>query len=499
MRKRRSMVRASLALAATGFAVIGGVVPASAGAAVQNTLSQLGTQGLIRARSVFQDATGATVLQQGVPTQSSTNPNRTVGDNVAKAPFDQPGPRFLGNNPFAGDGHTHYHGGDWRILINDTRNFVVGDTILIGSPYCNFQVRSLNCAGEQPSGQVVHIVGGDLGNAFGGVVEITPPLTTIPECQTLYGPCAVLEGVQVAKTPTVYQGQQLRVDIAHSDLLWGGPNPVAVTADFIPPQGSNDPSYPRRPLTLNRETGATSAIVSSACPCGGGFFSFYIPKEIFVTATIGSTFNTGLGHTWYTIVVKAVDTVTGTVRSDGVLRFKPNRVAIVDFAPSKTDIFPTESVDLRGKLRDNSSAAGLTRLPVEDVIVDVTVTKPGGRTSSYQTTSCVDTDPTPVDRCGSSVFSTENGHGGFQIRYGGAQGLFVGVPNIPSSTLNCSGQVILTQPNTYPNLLNVPGCASAAALSTVDTLNPGTYSVLATLRGFNPAVAASTTFDVILL
>ena len=507
MRNRFRAVRTALALAAVALAILGDVVPARAIGALQlNNLSSLGTQGLIRARSIFQDGTGASVLQTGVPTDSRTNPNRTIGDAVAVAPFNTPGPRFLGNNPFAGDGHTHYHGSDTRLLLNDVTGFALGDTILVGSPNCNFAFRSLNCktsfpaANEQPYGQVVHVVGGDIGQVGPGILDVTP-LTNNPQCTLDYGfgACAIVEGVQVAKTPTVYQGQQLRIDIAHADLLNGGLNPVAVTADFIPPQGSNDPSYPRRPLTLNRETTATSAIVSNTCPCGSGFFSFYVPKEIFVTQTIGNTFSVDLGHTWYQIIVTARDTVTGAVQSDGVLRLKPNPVAITEFSPDRDPIEVTTAVNLRGRLRDNSSAAGLTRLPVEDVIVDVVITKPSGVQSTYQTTSCVDTDPGPADRCGSDPFGSQpHGHGAFQIRVGGLQGLFVGIPGIGQSTLNCSGQVILSNPSTYPRILNVPGCALAPILSTLDTLEPGTYDALATLRGFNPPVARSTTFDVVL-
>lgn len=509
MRNRLRAGRAALALAAVALAVLGGVVPARAIGALQiNNLSSLGTQGEIRARSVFQDGTGATRLQTGVPADPRTNPNRTIGDAVAAAPFNTGGPRFLGNNPFAGDGHTHYHAGDTKLLLNDVTGFALGDTILVGSPNCNFAFRSLNCkssvpfANEQPYGQVVHVVGGAIGQVGPGLLEISPGLTGAPQCEIDYGfgPCAMIEGVQVAKTPTVYQGQQLRIDIGHAALVNGSPNPVAVTADFVPPQGSNDPSYPRRPLTLNRDTAATSAILSNTCPCGSGFFSFYVPKEIFVTQTIGNTFNVDLGHTWYQIIVTARDTVTGDIRADGVLRLKPNAVAITEFAPDRDPIEVTSAVNLRGRLRDNTSAAALTRLPVEDVIVDVVLTKPSGMQSVYQTTSCVDTDPGPADRCGSDPFGApgQNGHGAFQIRVGGLQGLFVGIPGIGQSTLNCSGQVILSQPSTYPRLLNVPGCALAPVLSTTDTLEPGTYDVLATLRGFAPPVARATTFDVVL-
>lgn len=507
MKNRLRSIRAALALSAVAITVLGGVLPAHAiGALTHNNLSFLGTQGEIRARSIFQDGTGASVLQTGVPTDSRTNPNRTVGDAVAAAPFNTGGPRFLGNNPFSGDGHTHYHAGDTKLLLNDVTGFALGDTILVGSPNCNFAFRSLNCkssvpfANEQPYGQVVHVVGGDIGQVGPGILETTP-LTGQPQCATDYafGPCAMIEGVQVAKTPTVYQGQQLRIDIGHAALVNGSANPVAITADFIPPQGSNDPSYPRRPLTLNRDTTATSAIISNTCPCGSGFFSFYVPKEIFVTQTIGNTFNVDLGHTWYQIIVTARNTVTGAVVADGVLRIKPNTVAITAFAPDKDPIEVTEAVNLRGRLNDNTSAAALALRPVEDVIVDVVVTKPSGVQSTYQTTSCVDTDPGPADRCGSDPFGTNpHGHGAFQIRVGGLQGLFLGIPGIGQSTLNCSGQVILANPATYSRLLNVPGCALAPVLSAIDTLEPGTYDALATLRGFNPPVARATTFDVVL-
>lgn len=41
-------------------------------------------------------------------------------------------------------------------------------------------------------------------------------------------------------------------------------------------------------------------------------------------------------------------------------------------------------------------------------------------------------------------------------------------------------------------------CVLAPVLSTMDTLEPGTYDALATLRGFAPPVARATTFDVVL-
>ena len=142
MRIRFRAVGAALALGAVAISVLGVAAPARASAAMQfNNLSSLGTQGEIRARSVFQDGTGATVLQAGVPTDPKTNPNRTIGDAVAAVAtpaLNTPGPRLLGNNPFAGDGHTHYHAGDTRLLINDVTGFAPP----LSSDACGMSIRS---------------------------------------------------------------------------------------------------------------------------------------------------------------------------------------------------------------------------------------------------------------------------------------------------------------------------------------------------------------------
>lgn len=489
--RRRTRFVAAGTLAASGLAVLVAVAPAQA-VLSQNNLSLQGTLGRVRARPVLQSrqnpppppANTNTILQQGDPNSVATNPNRTVADDVIPMPFATAGLplRILGSNPFAGDGHTHYHAGDTQILLNDTTGFEVGDTIAIGSPYCNFAFLETNCkrtfpaTNEQPLGQVGHVAA-----INGGLITLATGLTGNPACFTaLYGPCALVEGVRVAKLPVQYQGQQFRVDIPHVDVVNGSPNDVVVTVDFLPPQGSNNPAFPTRPLAISRDfpndldQGVDNGCGGVGPPppggCGAGFVSFYIPKEITGTATIGNTFSVDLGHTWYTLIVRARDAVTPSiVRADGVFRFKLNPVAITQFSPDNDPIFPGEVVNLRGRLRDNSSPAALASRPAEDVIVDVSVERPDTLESSYQTTSCVNTDhfqTAAADNCSTSPFGGPgNGHGAFQIRVGGLSF----------------------------------GSGLGGILTVLDNLEPGTYQATASLRGYNPLVTASTTYDVEIL
>lgn len=519
-----SVKRPLLALTALAamIAVTGGVVPASA--VSHNNLSFPGTTGKIRVHSVFQDRTGVTVQQRGDQNDATTNPNRTVGDvpsnpsNIYTSPCT-PAPtdclRTLGVNdpavnPSASDGHAHYHTGDTKIIVNEVAGFRKGDSVMIGSPYCNHAFLGMTCkkfvpgfgiVDEQPTGEVVQVTGGDvaIGDHGVGVLELSGAGLTNDVCPTPapLAPCAHLEGTQIYKLSTLYSGQQMRVDIPHVDLLdcdilltTCSPNDVTVTADFIPPQGSHDPSFPRRPLALNRDipNGPFAAEVPATCgptPCGAGYFSFYIPKEITGTATIGNTFNVNKTDTWYTVEVKAVDSTDGHIVADGVVRFKLTPATINDLKaenptrPGASDFFPTESVEITGAVRDNSSAAALYR-PVEDVIVDVDVTNPGGGTSSYQVTSCVDTDPTAGDVCGGNVFRSQpNQHGRFLVTYGGPNGLYLA---FNPETATCNGGLF--------------GCVPQVIGGMMDTFDTGTYDVLATLRGYNPTVSASTTFDV---
>ena len=518
-----SVKRPLLALTAFAamIAVTGGVMPA--GAVAHNNLSFPGTSGKIRVHSVYQDRTGLTAQQRGDQNDASTNPNRTVGDvpalptNIYTSPCI-PAPsdclRTLGINdpavnPSAADGHAHYHTGDLSVIVNEVAGFKKGDTVMIGSPYCNFAFLGNTCkkfipgfgiVNEQPGGQVATVVGGDVapGDHGVGVLELGGAGLTNTVCPTPapLAPCSALEGTQIYKLSTLYQGQQMRVDISHTDLLdcdilltTCSPNDVAVTADFLPPQGSHDTSFPRRPLALNRDNpnGPFSAVVDDLCgptPCGAGYFSFYIPKDITGTATIGSTFNVETTDTWYTVEVTARDVTDGHIVADGVVRFKLNPSSIVDLKaenptrPGSSDFFPTESVEITGAVRDNSSAAALYR-PVEDVVVDVDVTNPGGGTSSYQVTSCADTDPTSADVCGGNIFRSQpNGHGKFLVTYGGPNGLFV---DFDPMTLTCNGGI---------------ACPLDVLFGMLDTFDTGTYDVLATLRGYSPSVSASTTFDV---
>lgn len=521
------------------------ITPAQA--VVHNNLSMAGTQGRIRVRSVFQERTGATQLQRGDQRSTATNPNRTVGDVPAIkgnqyaagcAPFSSDCLRTLAPNdptvnPSAADGHAHYHTGDKFVIVNEVSGFRRGDTVLIGSPYCNFPTLGATCkkfipgfglVNEQPVGEVANVVGGDVnpGDKGVGVLELggSGLANTVCFTASLYGPCAYEAGTQISKLETLYQGQQFRVDINHTDLLdcdttalppiSCNPNDVAVSATFLPPQGAHDPSFPTRPLALNRDNmnGPFAAVVPATCgpaTCGAGHFSFYIPKEITGTATIGRTFNVETPDTWYTVEVTAKDTVTGAVVADGVVRFKLNTVSIVGLKaenpqqPGDNTFFPGESVEITGGLRDNTSAPALAARPVEDVIVDVTVTRPDGSDATYGVTSCVDTDPTPADQCGGNVFRSQpDGHGKFLVTFGGPQGVFI---HFIGTNSTCNGP---SGPSAIEDLLLAPlnlidQCVLTPVLSITDTLDTGTYDVEASIRGYSPPVTATTSFDVILI
>ncbi|MHB8510890.1 MAG: hypothetical protein ACYDCC_01820 [Actinomycetota bacterium] len=293
-----------------------------------NNLSFPGTTGLIRVRPVVQDNKGATHLNSGDPNIKDGNPNTTIGDGPYAPPtisqissnfYSQPCTgssfdcvRVLANNDpsvnaSATGGITRYNPGDTAIIVNDVAGFQKGDTLLIGSPYCNFPTLGNSCkkflpgfgvVNEQPAGEVVHVAGGDVNSSGVGVLQLLEPLT-----QTH------LEGSQVTKLPTLYQGQQFRVDIdyaallncdlafttcnfaSHKDPNTGAtivddPGNVNVTADFIPPEGSHDPAFPSRPLPLSRDNQNGPFTTSVPGDCHPTFTT--VPK-VSGTATGGST------------------------------------------------------------------------------------------------------------------------------------------------------------------------------------------------------------------
>lgn len=504
---------ALMALAA--MIVASGLTPAAA--IGHNNLSGPGTIGRIRVRPVMQERPGATAYQYGDVKDFATNPNRTVGDVPAinGTPSNWTSPcrlvtsdclRVAGNNDAAinasaADGHTHYHAGDNKILVNDTAGFRAGDTILVGSPYCNHAFLQLTCkrfvsgfgmVNEQPTGEVAYVVGGDISvdDSGPGVLELASGLTAEHP-----------EGTQIAKLPTMYQGQQAQVDISHADLLncslappaGCNANNVAVRAWFIPPQGSHDNSFPRRPLSLNRENPTmTSAVLAASCAttaCGTGNFSFFIPKEITGTGTVGKGFSVDTTDTWYTVIVEARDVVTNSLVADGISRFKLNPTAIVDLnaanprTPNDHEFFPMESVEITGGLKDNSNFQALSKRPVEDVIVNVTVTKPDGSSGTYRVTSCVDNDGTFLtDACGGDIFGGQpNQHGRFQVTFGGPQGV-----NLLGKGTTCNEETNIIVP------------CIGALFTMLDTFDTGTYDVLASLATYAPPVTATTTFDVVI-
>lgn len=453
-------------------------VPAPAAGVVVNELSAPGTSGLIRVVAIAADKKGVYRTQHGDPNDPAQDPARTVGD-VPRIEDGGPGCsaaatsdcfRTLATNeaavnPSAADGHAHYHAGDTAIVVSDVSLFRTGDTITIGTTTCNMARLGMTCerylpgfgmVREQPTGEIVAIEGGDIGpGAHGpGVLRLSHPLAFD------HGP-----GEQVVKLPTVYPGQDMRVDVPNGALLIGAAAPLHVRATFVPPQGSRFPWDPdfRRPLAKTGSKTVFEQIVHGP----DGVTSFWLPREITSTTTTGRTFSIDGTDSWYTVEIVARDGA-GRVVQDGVLRFKTNPLAIpfVDADPQR--VFPGNAVQIAGRVRDGFSAATLARR-VEDIDVSVVVQKPRG-SQSFKASSCYDSEPSADDICGGDALgATPNMHGNFVVRMGG-------------SRCNEENLGICMRGDVYGRM--------------GDTQDRGTYTVTATVRGVTPAVRATTTFRV---
>lgn len=439
--------------------------------------------GDVRIRPVALQPDGSVAPLKGDPKFSFTNPNRTVGDVEPPPPLgngaactDPSKPDDCARtlavndpalNPSAGDSHTHYHAGDRWILVNEVHSFDKGDTIMIGSPSCNFIVLGPTCRkyrpgfgfqSQQPTGEVAHVIGGDAGKG-------------------LTGPGALLlrdglrndhaEGTRVVKLPTAYTGQQLQVVIPHRFLLVGTSGPVTVTATLIAPDGSHDPSAYRFRLPVDHtHPDRYERIVSS--PAGDA--TFFIPRTMTRTATIGRGFDLATPDTWYAVVIEALDPL-GTPVASGVARFKLNPVTMRDLRIDRTRTYPTYPVAIFGALRD---ATALAR-PVEDAAVEVMVTKPDGTTKGFYANSCTDNDPSALTVCGGDEVGYDRRHyGEFKIHVGGARGLQFG-----------GGGFGVCRP-----------CAERNVGSAMDTSQQGTYRAIVSVFGVTPFVGGPVQWEV---
>lgn len=470
----------ALLLALAGLPALAPTSPAiAAGGVAVGELSAPGTSGAIRVVPIAADKTGRYRSQTGDPSDIAQNPSRTVGDvpriedggpgcspaEPSKDCFRTLAANEESVNASAADGHAHYHAGDTSIIVTDTKHFRAGDTIMIGSPHCNYARLGMTCERyipgfgmqrEQPTGEIVAIEGGDLGPAVHGpgVLRLSHPLAFDH-----------LPGEQVVKLPTVYPGQDMRIDIPNQAILGVHVAPLYVTATFIPPQASRFPwdADFRRPLAA-----AYSKTVFVQSVHGPDLTtSFWLPREITYTTTTGRTFDIGSDDDWYTVEIVARDE-SGRIRNDGILRFKTNPLAIPFMTTDPKRVFPGNAVQITGWVRDAFSPATLSRR-VEDIDVNVVVAKPRG-SQSFKASSCYDSEPGPDDICGGDVYgATPNNHGNFNVRMGG-------------SRCNEENLGICMRGNVYDRM--------------GDTQDRGTYTVTATIRGVVPAVRATTTFRV---
>ncbi|HVL90050.1 MAG TPA: hypothetical protein VM841_07435 [Actinomycetota bacterium] len=468
----------ALLLALAGLPALAPLAPASAAGITVGGLSEPGTSGAIRVLSIAADKRGVYRPQTGDPNDRSQDPSRTVGDvpsigdgGPGCAPvistdcFRSLAVNEASVNASATDGHAHYHAGDTSIVVTEVKHFRAGDTIMIGSPHCNYARLGLTCerylpgfgmVREQPTGEIVAIEGGDVGPSVHGpgVLRLSHPLAFDHR-----------PGEQVVKLPTVYPGHDLRIDVPNAALLGSHPPPLHVRATFIPPQGSRIPwdAGFRRPLAR-----ATSKTVFEQIVHGpDGTTSFWMPREITYTTTAGRTFSIDTEDSWYTIEIVARDG-GGRVVQDGVARFKTNPLAIPFMTTDPQRVFPGNAVQITGWVRDGFSPATMSRR-VEDIDVNVVVTKPRG-SQSFKASSCYDSEPGPDDICGGDPFgATPNQHGNFNVRMGGTR-------------CNEENLGICMRGNIYDRM--------------GDTQDRGTYTVTATVRGVTPAVRAVTTFRV---
>jgi hypothetical protein len=558
MKYRAALKRPLLALGASIAVLVAGMMP-GAWAVEVNNLSQPGTTGDIRVRPITfgNNPNGYHYnIGDGSPKQ---NPNRTVGDVpvVAANACTSVAPgqdcfRVLGvNGPFqpAWDGHTHYHPGQTKVVVNERKFFQKGDTILIGSQYCNHAFLGYTCKrvvdgvlfDEQPVGEVNYIVAGvGTGIVGPGVIDLAFPM--LAHAKDINGiDIAFTEGTQVTKLPTVYPGQLLRVEVSGEDLRNGfdftqdnfGPGDscstteippvpgcgdgipdyfgVDVTAEMIPPGCDPGDEDCRRLLSHKGNPQTVQDFHQFVVPADSSIHGWTVPQAVSGVGTIGRSYDSNTPDTWYTVEVIAhlVDQggfIREQIVSDGLLRWKPNSIDfdILDCANDgiggaddddlcarpKTQI-PGGRVDIRGRVVDNSNFAARDRR-VENVIVRTVVTDPDGGRTVLRSNTCFDTDgdaSNTQDNC-SSRFPTkpksENHHGEFQATVGAGQ---------------CINPALFDfDLNQLFTMCSNPLSAIGEDLGHLfETFTTGTYTAEATYENVSPNDLADTTFDIVLI
>jgi hypothetical protein len=425
MKHRSALKRPLLALGATVAVLVAGMMPGAWSVEVNN-LSQPGTTGDIRVRPITPGGPQGFHynIGDGSPKQ---NPNRTVGDVpvVAANACTSVAPgqdcfRVLGvNGPFqpAWDGHTHYHPGQTKVVINERKMFQKGDTILIGSQYCNHAFLGYTCKrvvdgvlfDEQPVGEVNYIVAGvGTGISGPGVIDLAFPM--LAHGKDINGiDIAFTEGTQVTKLPTVYPGQLLRVEVSKEDLKNGfdftqdnfGPGGVPsvgedtrtgpgcpttpatqfpdlaedkpgsgdcipdykgvdVTAELIPPGCDPGDEDCRRLLSHKGNPQTVQDFHHFVGPSDSGINGWTVPQNISGVGTIGRSYDSNTPDTWYTVEIIAhlVDQdgfIREQIVSDGLLRWKPNSI---DF-----DIIDCANDGIGGADDDDLCARPKTQFP----------------------------------------------------------------------------------------------------------------------------------------
>lgn len=559
MKHRKALKRPLLALGASVAVLVAGMMPGAMALEVNN-LSQPGTTGAVRVRPITPVSPNNTAgFAYNVGDGSAKqNPNRTVGDVPVIAANQctvvAPGVdcfRLLGfNGPFqpAWDGHTHYHPGQTKVVVNERKFFQKGDTILIGSPYCNLAFLGHTCKrvvdgvlfDEQPVGEINYIVAGvGTGIVGPGVIDLAFPL--LPHAKDINGiDIAFTEGTQVTKLPTVYPGQLLRVEVSDLALLNGfnfaqdnfGPGGapgadlvpdyqgVDVTAELIPPGCDAGDEDCRRLLSHKVNPQTMQDLHHFVASADSGITGWVVPQAVSGVGTIGRSFDSNTPDTWYTVEItaKLVDQdgfIRDQIVSDGVARWKPNPIDfdVMDCAndglggPDDDDLctspkvqLPGGRVDIRGRVVDNSNASARDRR-VENVLVKTVVTDPDGGTTTLRTNTCFDVDGNPnntQDNC-SVRFPTkpkaENHHGEFQATVGAGQ---------------CINPLlfdpIFPDPSQLFTMCDDPASALIEDFGPLflgghvnETLTTGTYTAQSTYENVSPNDLADTTFDIVLI
>ncbi|HVL90051.1 MAG TPA: hypothetical protein VM841_07440 [Actinomycetota bacterium] len=481
-RPRRAAGRAVLVACALLASL---ALPASSPAFAERDLTPPGEIGAVRIRPVAVRPDGSMGLIHGDPKFTFTDPNRTVGDVEppwpagAGVPCTDPSmpddcARTLASNepdvnPSAGDGHTHTHTGDRWIIVNEIHGFARGDTIMIGSPSCDFGALGFTCRkyrpgfgiqSAQPNGEIAYVTGGDAGKGLRG-----PGLLRLRDGLLHSHP----EGTRIVKLPTAYTGQQLHVVVPHEALLGSGLEPVTVTATLIPPAASRDPAGDRLRLPVDHShLDRYERIVSS--PAGDAIF--YVPRSMTGVATIGRGFDIATEDTWYAVEIVSRD-ATGRPVAYGIARFKLNPVMMRDLRIDRTRIPPTYPVAIEGSLRDASSPEAANR-PVEDATVEVMVTKPDGTKKGFYANACTDNDPGPRTVCGGDEVGYQPRHyGAFKIHVGGMRGF------------QARGQFQFCRP-----------CMERNLNSAMDTAQQGTYRAIVSVYHVSPFVGGQVQWEV---